>query len=376
MESSFMDLSGDQPGSLRETFTTTTDPNQSSANARRPAWLQPAPIVVILLAAAAIAWVLFFAEGSAAEDPKKLLVTLLDGLTLAGLYFVVASGFTLVFGLMRVVNMAHGTFFLLGGYIALQVQREIAGGGRSSALTSEQVDLFTGWVIPLVVATVIVATIGLIVQQLLLRWNQGDELRQALITIAISVILADQMVAIFGGIATDIAWPRQLDHQLTIPMLGVTYPTTRLFILAVAIVVGVGLWLWLNRTRMGAVIRAGVDDRPMVEALGINVQLVFGIAFFVGVALAAMDGVIGGSFSGLAPGVDGQWLLNSLVVVIIGGMGSLGGAAVGALLYGLVGALAVAYLPASATYYSIIVTFVLLIALLALKPNGLYGRAT
>lgn len=374
MESNLMNLSSEHSVLLREAITSPPDSPLISRERRRPSWLRPAPIVVALLAGAVLGWVLFFAETSAVEDPKKLFVTLLDGLTLAGLYFVVASGFTLVFGLMRIVNMAHGTFFLLGGYIALQVQREIAGGGRSSALTSGQVDLFTGWVVPLVVATVIVATIGLIVQQVLLRWNQGDELRQALITIAISVILADQMVAIFGGIATDIAWPKQLDHQFTIPLLEVTYPTTRLFILAVALVVGVGLWLWLNRTRMGAVIRAGVDDRPMVEALGINVQLVFGIAFFVGVALAAMDGVIGGSFSGLAPGVDGQWLLNSLVVVIIGGMGSLGGAAVGALLYGLVGALAVAYLPASATYYSIIVTFILLIALLALKPNGLFGR--
>lgn len=330
--------------------------------------------VIVLLIVAAAAWVVFLAPQPAVSAPKQLMVTVLDGVTLAGLYFVVASGFTLVFGLMRVVNLAHGSFFLLGGYLTLQIQREIAGAGGSTALTSDQVDLFAGWVVPLVLATLIVATVGVIVQQLLLRWNQGDELRQALITIAISIILADQMVAHFGGIATDISWPHQLDHRVAIPLLNVDYPTTRLYILAIAVAVGAALWLWLHRTRMGAVIRAGVDDKPMVTALGINVQLVFAAAFFVGIALAAVGGGIGGSFAGLAPSVDGQWLLNSLVVVVIGGMGSLAGAAVGALLYGLVGALAVAYLPSSATYYSIVVTFVLLGALLALRPFGLFGR--
>ena len=174
---------------------------------------RPVSTVVCMLVVAAAVWVLFLAEVPAAQDPKRLVLTLLDGLTLAGLYFVVASGYTLVFGLMWVVNVAHGSFFLLGGYIALQIQREIAGYGSSAALTSDEVELFSGWVVPLVLATVIVASLGLVVQQLLLRWNQGDELRQALITIAISVILADQMVARFGGIATDFAWPHQPDHQ-------------------------------------------------------------------------------------------------------------------------------------------------------------------
>jgi branched-chain amino acid transport system permease protein len=127
-------------------------------------------------------------------------------------------------------------------------------------------------------------------------------------------------------------------------------------------------------TRTGMIIRAGVDDRQMVSALGVNIQLTFAIAFAVGSALAGFGGAIGGSFASLAPGVDSNWLLNSLVVVIIGGMGSLGGAAVGALLLGLVTNLAATYLPSNYTYYSIIVTFALLVVVLALRPNGLFGR--
>src|SRR5918912_3129399 len=156
-----------------------------------------------------IVWVLFIASGtafgSAVSDPKDFLITLLNGLTAAALYFVVASGFTLVFGLMRVVNMAHGALFLLGGYIALNLQRNMVGGDADAGLSSAQVSLGQ-WVLPTLVAIAIIAAAGLLMQQLLLRWNQGQDLRQALITIAVSIILADQMLAHFGGVAEDISW--------------------------------------------------------------------------------------------------------------------------------------------------------------------------
>jgi branched-chain amino acid transport system permease protein len=219
-----------------------------------------------------------------------------------------------------------------------------------------------------------VAVAGLLMQQLFLRWNQGQDLRQALITIAISIILADQMLAQFGGIAEDIAWPGTLDRAVNLHIAGIDYTLTRLVILGIGLVVGLGLWVWLKKTRTGMVIRAGVDDRAMVSALGINIQLTFAVAFVVGSALAGLGGVIGGSFASLAPGVDANWLLNSLVVVIIGGMGSLGGAAIGALLLGVTTNFAAAYLPSDYTYYSIIFTFVLLAFVLALRPLGLYGR--
>jgi branched-chain amino acid transport system permease protein len=330
-----------------------------------------------ILIAFVVVWVLFIARGTsfgpAIDDPKDFLITLLNGITAAGLYFVVASGFTLIFGLMRVVNMAHGAFFLLGGYIALKLQRHWVGEGSAFGLTSSQVDL-RNWILPAIVASLLVGLVGLSMQQVFLRWNQGQELRQALITIAIAIILADQMLAHFGGVAEDIAWPGKLDAFWNLHVAGVQYTTTRLFILAVAIAVGLGLWIWLKRTRTGMVIRAGVDDRQMVSALGINIQLTFAIAFFVGSALAGLGGVIGGSFASLAPGVDSNWLLNSLVVVIIGGMGSLVGAAVGSLLLGITTNFAAAYLPSDYTYYSIIFTFVLLAIVLAVRPLGLFGR--
>jgi branched-chain amino acid transport system permease protein len=327
-------------------------------------------------------WVLFLAPttgkwatafGSAVHDPKDFLITVLNGVTAAALYFVVASGFTLIFGLMRVVNMAHGALFLFGGYIALRIQRNLVGEGGSFGLTSAQVNL-THWILPTVIATLVIAAMGLAMQQVFLRWNQGQDLRQALITIAISIILADQMLAHFGGVAEDIAWPRNFDKFVNLRVQGIQYTATRLIILGIAISIGVLLWLWLKRTRTGMVIRAGVDDRAMVAALGINIQLTFAIAFAVGCALAGLGGVIGGSFSSLAPGVDANWLLYSLVVVIIGGMGSLGGAAIGALLLGLTSNFSAAYLPASYTYYSIIFTFVLVAIVLAVRPLGLFGR--
>src|SRR3954469_11408303 len=288
--------------------------------------------LVTAVVAFLIVWVLFIASGtsfgSAVSDPKDFLITLLNGITAAALYFVVASGFTLIFGLMRVVNMAHGAFFLLGGYIALHLQRNMVGSGGALGLSSAQVSL-AQWLIPALAAIAIVAGVGLLMQQLFLRWNQGQDLRQALITIAISIILADQMLAHFGGVAEDISWPGAFDKFLNLQVAGIQYTLTRIVILGIGLAVGAGLWFWLKRTRTGMVIRAGVDDRDMVSALGINIQLTFAIAFTVGSGLAGLGGVSGGSFASLAPGVDANWLLNSLVVVIIGGMGSIGGAAIG-----------------------------------------------
>jgi branched-chain amino acid transport system permease protein len=341
-------------------------------------WLRRAGRALLLaLVAFPIIWVLFIASGTtfgpAVSDPKDFFITLLNGITAAALYFVVASGFTLIFGLMRVVNMAHGAFFLFGGYIALHLQRNSVGSGGALGISSAQVS-FMQWFWPLVAATFIIAGVGLIMQQLFLRWNQGQDLRQALITIAISIILADQMLAHYGGVAEDISWPRTFDKFVNLHAYGIQYTLTRLVILAIGLLIGFGLWLWLKRTRTGMVIRAGVDDRDMVSAMGINIQLTFALAFFIGSGLAGLGGAIGGSFASLAPGVDANWLLNSLIVVIIGGMGSLGGAAIGALLLGLTTNFAAAYLPENYTYYSIIFTFVLLAIVLAVRPLGLYGR--
>ena len=328
----------------------------------------------VVAAGLAALWVLVLARGTSAgaaiDEPGEFIVTLLDGLTFAGLLFVVASGFTLVFGLMRTVSMVHGSLFLLSAYVAIELQQSMVGKSRNIEASDVGV---LDWVVPLFVGALVAALAGLVIYQVLLRWNQGEDLRQALITIAVSVILADQMLAHFGGLADHVVWPGAVTHFFEIA--GERYATSRLFMLAVALVVGLFLWLWLNHTRMGIVIRAGVDDQPMVRALGINIGVVFAVTFFVGAFLAGLGGVMGASFAGAAPGTDGQWLLNSLVVVIVGGLGSIRGAAAGSLLYGMVLAFAPAYLPIQYTFYAIIFTFALLAVVLAVRPYGLFGRA-
>jgi branched-chain amino acid transport system permease protein len=358
----------------------------SEAVRRRVVWSAVArriPLVISLgMVAFALIWVLFWAPsttfGPAIDDPIDFFKVFLDSLTFAGVLFVVASGFTLIFGLMRVVNMAHGSLYLLGGYIAFDLQQKLAGGVGGFALLPQQVTWWD-WIVPALVAAACMGVIGLIMQQCFLRWTQGQDLRQALITIAISIILADQMLQ-HWPLQESITWPKYLsfDAQGFYTVGSVAYARARLFMLAVAVVIGVALWLWLQKTRAGMVIRAGVDDRQMVSALGVNIQLFFLVAFVVGAALAGFGGAMGGAQFGLGPGQDGQWLLNSLIVVIIGGMGSLGGAAVGALLYAFVADFSAVYLPTTGdnccTQYSSIFTFALLVAVLALRPLGLFGR--
>ena len=317
----------------------------------------------------------------AAGDLRQFVVVTLNGATLAALYFVVASGFTLIFGLMRVVNMAHGSLYLLGGYLALEFQEawfeEDTGLGLSLSGASDTEYGLTGWVIPLLVATLLIGLAGVAIQQVFLRWNQGQDLRQALITIALSVIIGDQMLARYGGISQDIATPASWPTSVLLPG-DVRFGFFRgVIVLGSALLIGLALWLIIKRTRFGKIVRAGVDDRDMVSALGINVQLVFVGAFFLGAMLAGFGGVLGGTMLSLAPGQDTAFLLNSLIVVIIGGMGSLGGAAIGAIALGLVDAYADVYLTfggTDLTNYSIIVTFALLVGVLAVRPLGLFGR--
>jgi branched-chain amino acid transport system permease protein len=330
-------------------------------------------------ALAVVAVVFLISKG--ADDPRRFAVVTLNGLTLAALFFVVASGFTLIFGLMRVVNMAHGSLYLFGGYLALEMQeawfKDDSGLGLSLGGSDETTYSLLAWVAPLLLATAIIGILGVIIQQVFLRWNQGQDLRQALITIALSVIFADQMLAAFGGISKDIKVPTAWPDSINLPG-DVRFGFFRgVVVLGAALLIGLGLWYVIKKTRFGKIVRAGVDDRDMVAALGINVQLVFAGAFLIGALLAGFGGVLGGSMIALAPGEDTSFLLNSLIVVIIGGMGSLGGAAIGALALGLVDAYADVYLvigDTDLTNYSILVTFALLVGVLAVRPLGLFGR--
>src|SRR5829696_4163639 len=303
--------------------------------------------------AAAVVFVAQFAVRKLDEDAAQFLTILLNGLTLGALYFLVASGFTLIFGLMRITNMAHGAFYLLGGYIGFEV-----------------VDSTGNWLLGLVAATLAITVLGVAVQQLLLRRIQGQDLREALITIGLAIVIADLCLAVWGGSPRDITVPEGLSGAKELGVAGVIYPTYRLFVLGLAIALGVGLWFLLRRTKLGIAIRAGVDDRRMVAALGVNVQLVFAAVFAIGAALVGFSGVAGGSYLSIAPGEDGRYLLFSLVVVIVGGMGSVPGAALGAALVGVVDQFAAVYVPT----YSVLLTFGLMVLVLAVRPEGLLGR--
>jgi branched-chain amino acid transport system permease protein len=306
----------------------------------------------------------------AVSDLDKFAKVTLNGLTLSGIYFIVASGFTLIFGLMRIVNMAQGSFYMLAGIMAFLIQERMLGDEAGSGFGPPQATL-AQYLVPLVIATLSVAILGLIIQQAFLRWNQGQELRQALITIALSIIIADQAVARFGGIAKEIAIP--VGQSVKLPWIG-SYGSMRLIVMGVAILVGILLFLLITRTRFGMNVRAGVDDRQMASALGVNIQVIFAAGFFLGAALAGLAGVLGASVISVNKADDGKFLLISLIVVIIGGMGSLIGAAIGALLLGLIDSYGDVYLPSGFSNYSVILTFLLLVVILAVRPYGLFGR--
>jgi len=286
---------------------------------------------------------------------KKLFLNAsLNGITLGGLYFLVASGFTLIFGLMRNVNLAHGSLYLLGAYVGWEV------GDKTGS-----------WLLAVVAGFLTAALIGLAIQVCVFRFMQGQDLRQTLVTIGLSIVLADLMLWIFGAQIYQFDPPAIMTGALRLPVVK-AYPVYRLFVLVIAIAIGLLLWWFLNRTRIGMMIRAGVDDRAMLSASGVNVQLVFAITFAIGAGLAGFGGVVGGSALSIAPGEDTRYLLASLIVVIVGGMGSVTGAAVGALLIGLADQFGLTYTPT----YGVVFTFLIMVLALAYRPQGLFGRST
>lgn len=230
----------------------------------------------------------------------------LNGLTMAALLFIMASGLTLAFGLMRVVNLAHGAFYLLGGYVGVHVM---------SNTDSLALGILAGGGIALVG--------GLLMERFLLQRVRGLDLSEALLTIAVGLIIADALLVIYGG--QPVSLP--LSRELRAPMdLGVMmYPYFRVLIMVFAVLLGIALWVVMTYTRLGAAIRAGVDDRETAMSQGINVPLLFGGVFAVASFLAGVAGVIGTSYMSLTQGLDVRVLMLSLVVIIIGGMGSLKG---------------------------------------------------
>jgi branched-chain amino acid transport system permease protein len=327
----------------------------------------PASALAVLIAIAVALWLVFAIWPPGLEEAigrkKIFLNALFNGITLGGLYFLVASGFTLIFGLMRNVNLAHGSLYLFGGYI---------GYGVSVATGS--------WILSFIAAFIIVALVGIVLQILVFRRMEGQDLRQTMVTIGLSIVFADLMLWAFGGDFYQIQTPAWLIGPIELPLMTAVkssgeavflqYPLVRLVIFAASVVIGIAMWLALNRTRVGMMVRAGVDDRNILAATGVNIQLVFVLVFALGAGLAGIAGVVGGTFQSISPGEDTRFLLASLVVVIVGGMGSIAGAALGALIIGLAEQLGSVYIPT----YAIVVTFLIMVLVLALRPQGLLAR--
>jgi len=293
-----------------------------------------------------VAWALW-------DNERLFFITLLNGLTLASLYFIVAAGFTLVFGLMRNVNLAHGSLYLLGGYLGF--------------FTAQWTGSF---LLALAAGFLGAALVGLAMQVSIFRFMQGQDLRQTMVTIGLSIVIADLLMWAIGAQVHQLSPPDWLDGPLRdLPVIR-AYSKYRLTLLPIGIAIGVALWLFLNRTRVGMMIRAGVDDRGRLSASGVNVNMLFAVTFAIGAGLAGFGGVIGAVELSMVPGEDVRLLLASLIVVIIGGMGSVVGAALGATILGVAETYGLAYAPT----YSVVVTFVILILVLAFRPRGFLGR--
>jgi branched-chain amino acid transport system permease protein len=284
-------------------------------------------------------------------DARFWLIQTFNGVSYGALLFLVGSGLSLIFGVMRIVNLSHGSYFMLGGYVALSV---IWATGS--------------WLLAIPIAAVTVAFIGLVMERAFLRPLGFDPLRQVLLTVGFAFLFQQAALDIWSGNPFDIHPPAALTRIIVVG--GLHLPLYRIFMIGVALAIGLTLWLVMEKTRMGAMVRATVDDAQMARGVGIDTSRISMLIFSLGAFLAALGGVIGGAFIGVYPGLDFEMLPIAFAVVIIGGMGSLGGAAVGALLVGLADNFGKALLP-EVSYFTLYAPMALI---LAVKPTGLFGR--
>ena len=283
------------------------------------------------------------------------LVLTANSITFGGLLFLLSAGFSLIFGLMRIPNLTHGSLFMLGAYVGATFVIGMLGVKMNFWLAA-------------VLATLTVAFLGALAERLLLRRLPGDLLAQVLVTLGLSFMAADFCLMVWGGDPLSVATPPELAGFARLGIL--VFPNYRLAIIVIAGVVAIGLWLLLERTRLGAMIRAGVDDPDMARVVGIRVSQLFTIVFALGAGLAAFAGIIGGPILSVYPGLDQDMLPLALVVVILGGTGSLLGSFVGSIVVGFIYNFGQALLPELAYF----VLFLPMLLVLIFRPQGLFGR--
>lgn len=281
------------------------------------------------------------------------VIQTLNSLALGGLLFLLSSGFSLIFGLMRIANLTHGALFMLGAYVGVSILRHIP-------------DL---WVAALL-GGLVIAALGGLFERLILRRLLGNELGQVLVTLGVAFIIADFCLMVWGGDPIPVPTPPALQEPLTVA--GFMFPAYRLVLVAIAIGAAIALYLLMERTRLGAMIRAGVDDMDMARAVGIPVSRLFTTVFCLGAGLAGAGGILGGPMLSAYPGLDADMLPLALIVVILGGVGSLFGAFVGSFIIGFVYTFGIALAPDLAY----VILFLPMIFVIAFRPRGLFGRAT
>jgi branched-chain amino acid transport system permease protein len=279
------------------------------------------------------------------------LIQTLNGISFGMLLFLLAAGLSLIFGLMRVLNLTHGSFYLLGGYVGLTI-----------------LHLSGSFVLAVLVGSLSIALLGAVMERFFLRRLHLQELPQALLTFGFLFIFSDLATVVWGTNPQTIPKPPLLSGALQLG--GFFYPYYRLFIIGVGLIIAAALWWLQDGTRLGAMLRASVDDEEVARALGINVSLLFTLVFGFGAFLAALGGVMGGPIVGIYPGADFDVMLLGFVVVIIGGLGSLKGALIGGLAVGLLDNFGKVFFPELALF----TIFAPMAVILALRPAGLFGR--
>ncbi|MCB8839777.1 branched-chain amino acid ABC transporter permease [Aurantimonas sp. VKM B-3413] len=275
----------------------------------------------------------------------------LNGLAFGSLLFILAAGFSLIFGLMRIANLAHGAFFMLGAYVGLSA-----------------IDNGVNFWIAILAGGLTVCILGGLMERLILRRLAGKPLAQVLVTLGIAFIIADGCLWLWSGDPRPLPMPSDL--QGVFRFAGLVFPKYRLFVVVVAFCLAGALWLLLEKSRIGAMIRAGVDDMEMARVMGIRTSLLFPLVFCLGSALAGAGGVLAGPILSVYPSMDTDMLPMALVVVILGGVGSLGGAFVGALLIGFIYSYGQALVPDLAY----VILFLPMVLVLTIRPTGLFGR--
>ena len=282
---------------------------------------------------------------------QTFISQLVNGMGFAMLLFMMSAGLSLIFGLMNVVNVAHGSFFMLGAFFAFALMR-----------------WFDNFYAALALAWVPAVILGVAMERVFIRklYARGH-LDQVLLTFGFTFVFSDAVRWVWGADIRDITVPSALSGVIEVG--EVILPRYRLFLIAFGMLVALLLWLFLERSRVGAMVRAGVDDAFTAQGIGINVTLLFGAIFALGAGLAALGGAVAGPLLGVYLGMDIEILIPAFIVVVIGGMGSLRGAFVASILVGMVDTFGKAYFPD----FSLFIVYLLMVVVLLTRPNGLFG---